>query len=295
MLSVLDGIVLIEGLANVGIGEILIFENKEKEQKVYILGMAMNIYPTIIGVVLLGNDYLVKNGSKVWRTFDSLLIKVGIDSFGKYLNALGEWVSLDKKTGKKENTFRRNRIVAADLIKVLKNNTEIYSSEIVGQTLYNFVNLKEKRNTKKKWEYKNRIEVRAPSIIDRTSIREPLHTGILAIDALIPIGRGQRELIIGDRQTGKTAIIIDMFLNQKKANWKGATWFFGLPFVNRNEELTLNQAKRSTVGNNIHPGYDLFDPILAKQIVSNNSFAKKNERKIINKFCNRKENFWKSF
>ena len=62
------------------------------------------------------------------------------------------------------------------------------------------------------------IEVKAPGIIPRKSVHEPMQTGIKAIDSLIPIGRGQRELIIGDRQTGKTAIIIDTILNQKKLN-----------------------------------------------------------------------------
>jgi len=60
------------------------------------------------------------------------------------------------------------------------------------------------------------IEFLAPSVIDRQPVREPLQTGIKAIDSMIPIGRGQRELIIGDRQTGKTAIIIDTIINQKK-------------------------------------------------------------------------------
>lgn len=59
------------------------------------------------------------------------------------------------------------------------------------------------------------IEVPAPSIIDRSSVNEPLQTGIKAIDSMIPIGKGQRELIIGDRQTGKTALVIDTILNQK--------------------------------------------------------------------------------
>ena len=63
-----------------------------------------------------------------------------------------------------------------------------------------------------------RVEVKAPGIIARKSVHEPMSTGIKAIDALIPIGRGQRELIIGDRQTGKTAIAIDTILNQKAAN-----------------------------------------------------------------------------
>jgi len=62
------------------------------------------------------------------------------------------------------------------------------------------------------------VEVKAPGIIPRKSVHEPMQTGIKAIDALIPIGRGQRELIIGDRQTGKTAVIIDTIINQKVAN-----------------------------------------------------------------------------
>jgi F-type H+/Na+-transporting ATPase subunit alpha len=63
-----------------------------------------------------------------------------------------------------------------------------------------------------------RLEVRAPGVIDRQSVREPLQTGIKAIDAMIPIGRGQRELIIGDRQTGKTAIAVDTIINQRGQN-----------------------------------------------------------------------------
>ena len=65
---------------------------------------------------------------------------------------------------------------------------------------------------------RGRVDVKAPSIIPRQSVHEPMQTGIKAIDSLIPIGRGQRELIIGDRQTGKTAVIIDTILNQKRIN-----------------------------------------------------------------------------
>jgi F-type H+-transporting ATPase subunit alpha len=65
---------------------------------------------------------------------------------------------------------------------------------------------------------KSRIEVKAPGIIERKSVHEPLQTGLKAIDALVPIGRGQRELIIGDRQTGKTAVAIDTIINQKKTH-----------------------------------------------------------------------------
>ena len=69
---------------------------------------------------------------------------------------------------------------------------------------------------------KNRVDVKAPGIIPRKSVHEPMQTGLKAIDALIPIGRGQRELIIGDRQTGKTAVALDAILNQKSVNETGS-------------------------------------------------------------------------
>jgi F-type H+-transporting ATPase subunit alpha len=65
---------------------------------------------------------------------------------------------------------------------------------------------------------RSRVEVKAPGIIPRTSVHEPVQTGLKAIDALVPVGRGQRELIIGDRQTGKSAVAIDTFINQKAAH-----------------------------------------------------------------------------
>src|SRR6201988_3178557 len=68
---------------------------------------------------------------------------------------------------------------------------------------------------------RRRVDVKAPGIIPRKSVNEPMQTGLKAIDALIPIGRGQRELIIGDRQTGKTAIALDAILNQKPLNATG--------------------------------------------------------------------------
>ena len=67
-------------------------------------------------------------------------------------------------------------------------------------------------------EKRSRVEVKAPGIIPRKSVHEPVQTGLKAIDALVPVGRGQRELIIGDRQTGKTAVAIDTFINQKGVN-----------------------------------------------------------------------------
>jgi F-type H+-transporting ATPase subunit alpha len=67
-------------------------------------------------------------------------------------------------------------------------------------------------------ENRRRVEVKAPGIIPRKSVHEPVQTGLKALDALVPVGRGQRELIIGDRQTGKTAVAIDTFINQRAAN-----------------------------------------------------------------------------
>jgi F-type H+-transporting ATPase subunit alpha len=72
-----------------------------------------------------------------------------------------------------------------------------------------------------KSDHMSRVDVKAPGIIPRKSVHEPMATGLKAIDALIPIGRGQRELIIGDRQTGKTAIALDTILNQKSINQSG--------------------------------------------------------------------------
>src|ERR687890_26114 len=68
---------------------------------------------------------------------------------------------------------------------------------------------------------RRRVEVKAPGIIPRKSVHEPVQTGLKALDALVPIGRGQRELIIGDRQTGKTAVALDTFINQKAINKSG--------------------------------------------------------------------------
>src|SRR5687768_12687618 len=68
---------------------------------------------------------------------------------------------------------------------------------------------------------RRRVEVKAPGIIPRQSVSEPVQTGLKAIDALVPIGRGQRELIIGDRQTGKSAVAIDTFINQRQAHVDG--------------------------------------------------------------------------
>ena len=90
---------------------------------------------------------------------------------------------------------------------------------------------------------RRRVDVKAPGIIPRKSVHEPMQTGLKAIDALIPVGRGQRELIIGDRQTGKTAVALDAILNQKPLNVAGAPESQKLYCV----YVAVGQ-KRSTVG-----------------------------------------------
>ena len=90
--------------------------------------------------------------------------------------------------------------------------------ELLGRVVDALGNPIDGKGTLDKKLKRNRVEVKAPGIIPRQSVNEPVQTGLKAIDSLIPIGRGQRELIIGDRQTGKTAVAIDTIINQKEIN-----------------------------------------------------------------------------
>lgn len=132
-------------------------------------GMALNLEPDNVGIVVFGNDKLIKEGDIVKRTGAIVDVPVGPDLLGRVVDALGNAID-----GKGPITSKRAR-----------------------------------------------VGVKAPGIIPRISVREPMLTGIKAVDSLVPIGRGQRELIIGDRQTGKTAIAIDTIINQKNFNEKG--------------------------------------------------------------------------
>lgn len=129
--------------------------------------MALNLEPDNVGIVVFGNDKLIKEGDIVKRTGAIVDVPVGNELLGRVVDALG--TPIDGK-GPVKGTKRA------------------------------------------------RVGVKAPGIIPRTSVREPMLTGIKAVDSLVPIGRGQRELIIGDRQTGKTAIAIDTIINQKRFN-----------------------------------------------------------------------------
>ena len=160
IISVGDGIANVYGLDKAMLGELLLFPNE-------VYGMVMNLESDSVGVVLLGNDSLVKEGDLVNRTKMVMEVPVGKEMLGRVVNSLGQPID-----GLGEIKTSRTRP----------------------------------------------IEVIAPGVIKRKSVDTPLETGITMIDAMTPIGRGQRELIIGDRQTGKTAIAIDTIINQKDKN-----------------------------------------------------------------------------
>ena len=152
VIQVGDGIARVYGLDNAMSGELLEFENG-------VYGMAQNLEEDNVGVVILGSDEGIKEGSSVKLTGRVAEVPVGDALIGRVVNALGQ--PIDKARP---------------------------------------------------------IERVAPGVITRKSVDVPLQTGIKAIDAMVPIGRGQRELVIGDRQTGKTAICIDTIINQKGKN-----------------------------------------------------------------------------
>jgi len=157
VISVGDGIAVIQGLDDCMYGELLEFENG-------VPGMALNLEEDVTGCVLLGNEEYVTEGSEVKRTKSMVHVPVGEELIGRVVSPLGEPVD--------------------------------------GKGIINCTKTRP-------------IEFGAPGIIERQSVNTPLQTGIIAIDSMIPIGRGQRELIIGDRQTGKTAIAVDAIINQK--------------------------------------------------------------------------------
>ncbi|XP_076623234.1 ATP synthase subunit alpha blw, mitochondrial [Colletes latitarsis] len=163
VLSIGDGIARVYGLKNIQADEMVEFSSGLK-------GMALNLEPDNVGVVVFGNDRHIKEGDIVKRTGAIVDVPVGEELLGRVVDALG-----------------------------------------------NPIDGKGPLNSKQRF----RIGTKAPGIIPRVSVREPMQTGIKAVDSLVPIGRGQRELIIGDRQTGKTALAIDTIINQKRFNDAG--------------------------------------------------------------------------
>ncbi|MDO5615442.1 MAG: F0F1 ATP synthase subunit alpha [Cruoricaptor ignavus] len=159
VLQIGDGIARVYGLENVQYGELVKFESGVE-------GIVLNLEEDNVGVALLGESKLVKEGDTVRRTNRISSIRVGEGMLGRVVDTLGNPID-----GKGE--------IKGDL-------------------------------------YEMPLERKAPGVIYRQPVNEPLQTGIVAIDSMIPIGRGQRELIIGDRQTGKTTVAIDTIINQKE-------------------------------------------------------------------------------
>ncbi len=160
VVSVSDGVAVVKGIDHCLSNELIMFTAN-------IFGIAMNLEPDRVGVVLLGESGEVVEGIMCKRTGKTVSIPVGTGLLGRVVDPLGN--PIDGKGQIRSNKIRP-------------------------------------------------IESPAPSIVDRSPVNRPLETGITAIDAMTPIGRGQRELIIGDRQTGKTAVAIDTIINQKGKN-----------------------------------------------------------------------------
>ena len=152
-----DGIASVFGMHGVMYGELVEFENGVR-------GIVQNLEEKSVGVVLLGDDHGLTEGSSVIRTGKRAGVGVSDELLGRVVDALGAPID------------GLGNIKADDYFP---------------------------------------IEREAPGVIERKPVTVPLQTGILAIDSMFPIGRGQRELIIGDRQTGKTSITIDTIINQK--------------------------------------------------------------------------------
>jgi proton translocating ATP synthase F1 alpha subunit len=180
VISVGDGIARAAQLSNVQAGEMVEFINTPLK------GMALNLEENNVGIVIFGDDRLIKQGQKVKGTGTIVSVKIGKELLGRVVDGLGQ--PIDGKAALTSTEFRK-------------------------------------------------VEVKAPGIIPRQSVNEPMETGIKAIDSLTPVGRGQRELIIGDRQTGKTAIAIDTIINQSRIN----EGFFG---QKKNKQKKVDRTKK---------------------------------------------------
>lgn len=159
VLTIGDGIARVYGLENVQYGELVKFSSDVE-------GIVLNLEEDNVGVALLGESKLVKEGDTVRRTNRISSIKVGEGMLGRVVDTLG-------------NPIDGKGPITGDL-------------------------------------YEMPLERKAPGVIYRQPVTEPLQSGIVAIDSMIPVGRGQRELIIGDRQTGKTTVAIDTIINQRE-------------------------------------------------------------------------------
>jgi F-type H+-transporting ATPase subunit alpha len=155
-----DGVAKIEGLSDAMLNEMIDLGSG-------VTGLVLNLEETDVGVIILGDYTLLKEGDEARTTGELLQVPVGTGLLGRVVNVLGQ--PLDGKGPVKSDVSYP-------------------------------------------------VEKIAPGIIRRRSVDQPVQTGIMPIDAMIPIGRGQRELIIGDRATGKTTICIDTIINQARLN-----------------------------------------------------------------------------
>jgi len=167
VIAVNDGIAVVEGLRNIGVGELVQFNVTDKTSN-NIKGLVLNLNELTVVAAILGDERAVFSGCLVFETKNLLSVFVGASLLGRVVNGLGD--PIDGLGALVEPIFQK------------------------------------------------KVETPAPGIIYRQRVAEPLQTGIKVVDSLVPIGRGQRELIIGDRQTGKTSVAIDAILNQNNIN-----------------------------------------------------------------------------
>jgi proton translocating ATP synthase F1 alpha subunit len=187
-----DGVAFVRDLEFASFGELVVFlPSFDRIQKLkgtvkYLDGMIVSVENTLTSIVIFGNERFVKVGDRVITKGGIVSIKVGAGLLGRVLSPLGEPI---------------------DGLGPIEADNDPKDSNLRG---YYF--------GEKKKGYNRPVETTAPGIIERRSVYRPLLTGINCIDSMVPIGLGQRELIIGDRQVGKTAIGIDLIINQAFIN-----------------------------------------------------------------------------
>ncbi|MER3328866.1 MAG: hypothetical protein RIF34_04750, partial [Candidatus Kapaibacterium sp.] len=192
--KVKDGVATISRLENVSFSELVTFIPTPSRLKKMganaaktVEGMVVGIETKTISAILFGNERLVKVGDRVRPRGTIVSIMVGIGLLGRVIDPLGN--PLDDP----------QRVIDANV----SPKDDKLRDYFIG---------------KRPRAYRRPVEIQAPGIIARKSVFQPLLTGLNAVDSMIPIGLGQRELIIGDRQTGKTAVGVDMMLNQSFIN-----------------------------------------------------------------------------
>jgi F-type H+/Na+-transporting ATPase subunit alpha len=177
-----DGIVYVNGLAKVSYGEMVFFCSGNTTS----VGLVLNLETERVGVLAFSGELNIFPGDFVIRSYDLMSVKVEDSFIGRVIDPLCSFI--DGYSNVSEP-------------RTLKISDKIDPLGIEVKDIY----------------YDNRVylEARAPSIISRTSVNVPLETGLKVVDSLVPIGHGQRELIIGDSKTGKTSIALDTIINQK--------------------------------------------------------------------------------